>query len=259
MEQEHKNLKPLLIAAVAAVTVLAVLLVLFFSSRKTSADQAIVLPEPPAQDAQQELPQPETSSIAEVSRENVQSMLEKSVHRPLSYHQSLQVVTYAGQTERIQSVELWVRGELAKVQVTDAFETKTILASADTVYLWYDDDSEPVSMARGADVSIDDLAGIPTYEAILQAQTSEIEETAFVNLPELEADCIYVRLTDGSCRQDYWVSLDSGLLCKQNVLSGTELLYLAEQTALEVYPEGDVALEGVFCLPDGTEPFSTEA
>ncbi|MEI3079249.1 MAG: hypothetical protein V8T00_08160 [Oscillospiraceae bacterium] len=59
--------------------------------------------------------------------------------------------------------------------------------------------------------------------------------------------------------QDYWVSLGSGLLCKQTMTSGDDLVYLMEQTALEVFPENDESLEGVFCLPDGTEPFSTEA
>ena len=50
MEQEHKNIKPLLLAAIAAVTVIAVLLVFFFSGRKTKASQTIVLPDPPAQE-----------------------------------------------------------------------------------------------------------------------------------------------------------------------------------------------------------------
>lgn len=38
-----------------------------------------------------------------------------------------------------------------------------------------------------------------------------------------------------------------------------ELVYLMEQTALEIFPDNDEALEGIFCLPDGTEAFSTEA
>ena len=46
MEQEHKNLKPLLLAATAAVTVIAILLVFFFSGRKSESTQTIILPDP---------------------------------------------------------------------------------------------------------------------------------------------------------------------------------------------------------------------
>ena len=42
MEQEHKNLKPLLLAATAAVTVIAILLVFFFSGRKSKASVSTV-------------------------------------------------------------------------------------------------------------------------------------------------------------------------------------------------------------------------
>ena len=73
MEQEHKNLKPLLLAAVAAVTVVAILLVFFFSGRKSASSQTIVLPEPPAPEQTESEQQPQTS-LASVSRENVQSI-----------------------------------------------------------------------------------------------------------------------------------------------------------------------------------------
>ena len=55
------------------------------------------------------------------------------------------------------------------------------------------------------------------------------------------------------------MSLDSGLLCKQTQTIGDEVVYLMEQTGLEIFPDNDEALDGVFCLPDGTEAFSTEA
>ncbi|MFQ8767773.1 MAG: hypothetical protein ACLR8U_15625 [Oscillospiraceae bacterium] len=41
--------------------------------------------------------------------------------------------------------------------------------------------------------------------------------------------------------------------------SGDDLVYLMEQTALEMFPENDESLEGVFCLPDGTEPFASRS
>lgn len=253
MEPEHKNLKPLLLAAVAAVTVIAILLVFFFSGRKNAAAQPILLPDPPASETQPSQPA-EENTLAEVSKENVQSILEKSVARPSSYHQSMQIITTSGQTQRSQTAELWVKGELVKVQITDEYETKTILADATSLYLWYDEET-PVKLARGAGVSTDDLSGVPTYEDILRYSKSQITQAAFVSLSELPADCIYVSAQDGDTQQDYWVSLDSGLLCKQTRLLHDELIYSMEQTQLEIFPESDEALDGVFCLPDGTEAF----
>lgn len=258
MEQEHKNLKPLLLAAVAVVSVMAILLVFFFSGRKTSAAQTIVLPDPPAQEQVQPEAEPETS-LASVSKDNVQSILEKSVARPSSYHQSMQIVITSGEVQRTQTVEVWVQGALVKVQVTDEFETKTVLANQDTLFVWYDENQEPAQMVRGAAMRTDHLAGVPTYEQILDASKSQITQAAFVSLDELSSDCIYVSIDNGSCQQDYWVSLDSGLLCKQTQTIGDEVVYLMEQTGLEIFPDNDEALDGVFCLPDGTEAFSTEA
>ena len=257
MEQEHKNLKPLLLAATAAVTVIAILLVFFFSGRKSKSTQTIILPEPPAQEQTPDEEKPE-ASLAELTRENVQSVLKKSVSRPSSYHQSMQIVITSGGVQRTQTAELWVKGELVKAQITDELETKTVLADATTLYAWYDDE-EPVQMARGAGMRTDNLAGIPTYESIQDYSKSQIEQAAFVTLSEQAADCIYVSAQDGECQQDYWVSLDSGLLCKQTMTVSGELVYLMEQTALEIFPDNDEALEGIFCLPDGTEAFSTEA
>ena len=117
MEQEHKNLKPLLLAATAAVTVIAILLVFFFSGRKSKSTQTIILPDPPAQEQAPDEEQPE-ASVAELTRENVQSVLKKSVARPSSYHQSMQIVITSGDIQRTQTAELWVRGELVKAQIT---------------------------------------------------------------------------------------------------------------------------------------------
>ena len=131
--------------------------------------------------------------------------------------------------------------------------------SLNSDYAWYDGEQEPVKLVRGAGLSTDNLAGVPTYEAILSYAKSQLTQAAFVTLDEQASDCVYVSAQDGECQQDYWVSLDNGLLCKQTMTVSGELVYLMEQTALEIFPDNDEALEGVFCLPDGTEVFTTEA
>ncbi len=110
---------------------------------------------------------------------------------------------------------------------------------ATTLYAWYDGEQEPVKLARGAGLSTDNLAGVPTYEAILSYAKSQLTQAAFVTLDEQASDCVYVSAQDGECQQDYWVSLDSGLLCKQTMTVSGELVYLMEQTALEIFPDND--------------------
>lgn len=258
MEQEHKNWKPVLIAALAALAVVAVLLVLFFSARGAGSAQPIVLPE---QTVSEKTDTPQESkpgdTLAEISRENVQNVLKKSVSRPESYHQTMRIVITSGSISREQTAERWVQGELVKAQLTDAFETKCAIADATELYLWYDEE-EPVKLARGAGMSADTLAGVPGYERILEFSKSQITQTAFVSLSEQQTDCIYVSVQDGALQQEYWVSLESGLLCRQMMLEDGELVYLMEQISLEVFPEHDVAMEGVFSLPDGTEPFAQQ-
>ena len=102
---------------------------------------------------------------------------------------------------------------------------------------------------------LDDLAGVPSYEDILTFSRSQLLDASFVTLPDI-ADCIYVSVQKEDTQLDYWVSLESGLLCKQISYQGGELVYDMEQTALEIYPDSDEALDGVFTLPDGAEPFS---
>ena len=257
MEQEHKNLKPLLLAAVADENAGAWVEVYqdgvgWLPLALTPGLESLA----PEQTESEQQPQ---TSLASVSRENVQSILQKSVSRPSSYHQSMQIVITSGDVQRTQTAELWVKGELVKAQITDELETKTVLADATTLYAWYDGEQEPVKLARGAGLSTDNLAGVPTYEAILSYAKSQLTQAAFVTLDEQASDCVYVSAQDGECQQDYWVSLDNGLLCKQTMTVSGELVYLMEQTALEIFPDNDEALEGIFCLPDGTEAFSTEA
>ena len=62
-----------------------------------------------------------------------------------------------------------------------------------------------MKLARGAGLSTDNLAGVPTYEAILSYAKSQLTQAAFVTLDEQASDCVYVSAQDGECQQDYWV------------------------------------------------------
>ena len=56
--------------------------------------------------------------------------------------------------------------------------------------------------------------------------------------------------------QYFWVDLDSGLLYRYMALADGQPFYTVQQTQLELLMEADQALDGIFRLPDGTQPFS---
>ncbi len=99
---------------------------------------------------------------------------------------------------------------------------------------------------------------MPTYESLLNAQKSELDDVEFLSLDADDGglQCVFIQCTQGGVQRCYWVSLDSGLLYRYTALSGGEPFYTVQQTQLEQLMEGDEALHGVFRLPDGTDPFA---
>ena len=106
-------------------------------------------------------------------------------------------------------------------------------------------------------VSADDLIGVPTYEDILSTPKEQIEEANFVVLTEPNnTSCVFICTALADASEYYWVSLSSGLLCKQTSLYQSAPLRTVKQTALEVYAEPQSVPEAPFTLPDGSMPFS---
>ena len=114
-----------------------------------------------------------------------------------------------------------------------------------------------MTLALSADVTQDDLAGIPTYEQLLELPRSAIRDASFVTLEEDgNQECVFVDSASGSQRQYDWISLGSGLLYKHTTLADGVQVYAAHQTSLETLMDGDESLSGVFLLPDKTDPFA---
>jgi len=258
-----KNLKSYRTPAIVAASVLAVIVILvviyLFASQK-NRHESIELPG----SAQQEQTQQTASSssqqqdFAEVTADNVQSILKSSLSRPSSYHQVFTIESTADAASRSSIAELWVSGDLFRADITEGSTVKTVLTDGKTLYVWYNDEQPPVSLTLDETISRDDLVGIPTYEELLSIPRADIDEADFVTLQEdSDQECVFLSYRKNGLQRYAWVSLQSGLLCRQTTLKNDEQIYTLRQTQMEVLTDGDEALSNVFLLPDGTSPFSS--
>ena len=253
MDSENKKVNILIILG-AVCLVLALLGLLLFQHGRDQDAHTIVLPD--SSSSQPTDAENADSGFAEISRSNVQRIIQ-TLSRPSAYCQALEIKTYSGDFVRTQNVETWRSGTLLRAQYITNDEVKNILTDGQTLYIWYQGERTPVSVRLDGTVSPDDLIGIPTYETLLSLPMQRITEAAFAPLSADTADmCAYVSAQQDGLRHNYWISLESGLLCSQSVLDGDEIVYSVSQTDLEVFAEADEALEGIFRLPDGSEPFA---
>lgn len=254
MEEQHGQKKTLLIVALIALGVIALLIAVFLIANRKTEREAIVLPEAaPVQ--QPQVQEPETPALAEVQPENIQAIL-ASLSRPSAYYQVFTVAQFADGKSCSQTVYLWVSGALVHADIVSQEETRSILTDGKTLYLWYDDDSQPVQLRLDRETSMDDLLGIPTYETLLTLPADTITAAELQSVEDTENEgCVYVCAETDGVRQEYRVSLDSGLLIHQTMTQNGQTRYEMEQKTLERLADGDEVFSDIFTLPDGTEPF----
>lgn len=257
MDKKKNDQKTTMIVSLAAAAFVLLLVTVFVFVRQSSTHDPILLPEPTQQPDAEEIEEP-ADVFAQVSPENVQSIL-SMLTRPLSYHQTLRLTVASGTVAREQTVDVWRSGALSLVRSTDVYGTRSCLSDGQTLYVWYDDDSEHVEqLTLDGTIDLDDLTGIPSYESLLTLPKSRIQQADYVMLEDQGTQCVFIAYLENGVQHYYWVSLDSGLLCRQTMLREDQPIYTAEQTAYEAFMSTDEALSGVFVLPDGTQPFATE-
>ena len=249
--------KPILFVSLAALVIICAVIVLFLRGNRKSEHEAIILPETaaPVQTAEPE-PEKEAPALAEVREDNVQKIL-RSLSRPSSYHQELNIVRTVDGKEYGETVYLWVSGKLLHADLISNSGIKSVLTDGETLYLWYDDDSVVAQFELDGSVSMDDLIGIPTYERILELNEGCIEKAEFVTEEQMNnMNCVCVHAKENDTLKEYWVSLDSGLLCMEIETENEIPAYSVRQASLEILADGDEVLSDIFILPDGSEPFS---
>lgn len=257
MKENHQALRTAILVIAVVLAVTALLLALFFGSSSKQPEQSITLPDAPvSQTPEEPVEQPEQTQFAEITRDNVQSVI-KSLTSPSSYHQTLTILTYANGATRQQQADIWRSGDLIRANVSEESGVKSILSDGKTVYLWYEDDQTPLELSMRDDMTPEQLIGIPSTDALLQISPQQIESAEFVTLQEdASLSCIYVIFTQADCTQYFWIDVTSGLLCRQSIQQQGQNLYVVQQNRLDILMDGDEVLSDAFCLPDGTEPFA---
>ena len=255
MDPKRTNAAVLILSAV----LLVVLLITFVSvqSVKSAQQQGITLPG--VQSQQDAVLQPASGAeFAEITPQNVQQVIEKSLARPVFYYQLFTVTLQEGGRSGTQQIELWRQGELLEAVITQNSTARHLLTDGQTLYIWYNGNEAPAMLTPDETITADELLGLPTYESLLALPKANIRAAELITLPEQDdAPCLYVSCLQDGSTQDYWVRLDNGLLCKQVLYSGDDAVYTAEQRVFTLLSTSDESLDDLFMLPDGTKPFAT--
>ena len=88
------------------------------------------------------------------------------LHRPQYYHQSYTITRQMGGAASESTAELWVSDTRVCAVLTSAAGEKHLLTDGQTLYVWYASDEKVRQLPVAADVTMDELTGIPTYEQL---------------------------------------------------------------------------------------------
>lgn len=256
MENRNGKIRTLILIITAALFVVSAIALLAFLGSRDADWPKIALPPEGWQSGDSSLLPGD--GFVTVTTENAGQVVE-NLKRPDYYHHILAQTTTADSAAGRQTTDIWFFDGVWKIITTTDGQTRHVLTDGKSAYLWYRDESwrvESVVLPEG--ISPDDLAGILTYESIVDIPAEEIVAAEYVLLTEQSsAPCLYVETQygEGSANR-FWVDLATGLLCRADCfLDGTESYHL-EQTGLSILEQTDENLLRQMLLPDGTDPFS---
>ena len=220
----------LMLFALVTLAVIGVIAVLFIGNFRQSQRDSIVLPDA-AQSAQPAAQQPgEEPSLLEVSRSNVQSIV-RYLHRPQYYHQSYTITRQMGGAASESTAELWVSDTRVCAVLTSAAGEKHLLTDGQTLYVWYASDEKVRQLPVAADVTMDELTGIPTYELLDTLPPETITDGEFITDDRYDSGRqIFAAAEQDGVRRECWISLDYGLLTESILKREDETVYDALQT-----------------------------
>ncbi len=244
MDKKHRNLVAVLVALVMAVALFSAFSVNWF--HKTPS---VILPTL--------TPVPSTSPTAgatgnyqrvELTTDTVQRVI-ATLERPESYARTVTVET-VGESGEVGQTTAQVVADGGWTQVTatlpDGRVCHTVVGEGKR-YVWYDDQrswQEYPAQERTADLS----QRLPTYEDVLALNQSEIVGADYANSGELP--CVYVAVAEGELGyiEEYWVSVDTGLLVRAESRKGEDVFYRMSGYTVETPATPGLS----FALPDGT-------
>lgn len=251
------NLKMAVIVCAATLLVVGVVILAFVADSRLGERTGIVLPG--ADEGVQDVsPNTDVKRLyLTITPQNVTRAV-ATLTRPAAFHQSLVITFGAGAYQSEKTVEIWTLSNIHRVDITVGGTQKSYLTDGKSLYIWYGDASTRIRrLELDGTVSFDDLCGVPTYESLLAVKPQEITDASYVQLEELQQEpCVFARVqTAENSATHYWISMNSGLLCRATAELSDAVIYQLKQTAIEFPSAADAELSERLSLPDGSQPF----
>lgn len=246
-----------LFRAIILIIIAFLLVVAVFLFSKRNQTSSITLPDAsPEQSVPADSDGSQKPGFVQVTTDNVLAVVE-TLHRPSAYRQTY-TVTYtedAGHTT--QKISVLINGKFLRVDTVINGGTNTVLSDGTDVWQWHTEDMRPVKIPLSAQITPDDLIGIPTYESLLSLSNSDLSRAEYVTLQQ-NIDCIYVASQKDNTEIEYWIDISSGLLYLAQMTVGEQIVYTVCQGSLEILTPEDETFHQNYVLPNGSIPFSAE-
>lgn len=262
MPPQKKSRKAAWAVSAALAAVVLLLLLFFLTQKPTDKIEGIILPNPQEAPQQGTVSDPLTedqsfdNQFLEVTDKNVLSALQ-SLTRPAAYQQIYKVTVGTEKSQYVCQVMLWVKGNLLHAEISDGTSIRSVISDGTLAYIWYDQDASAISVTLDQDLCLEDVLGLPDFDAHLSLTPDEVVDSEYLILEEINIPCIYVcaqQNTQYSSR--YWINLNNGLLFQSDVLENSNRVYEIRQQFYETLALEDEIFDDRFLLPDGSDPFS---
>ncbi len=132
----------------------------------------------------------------------------------------------------VYDIDAYVLDGFTDLVITKNNVKKYIIVSEDSLYIWYEGDSNyyegEVVSDKNIDVLSDEYQMLPTYEDVLETDPAEIVDAGYV---EYDGEyCIYCRTgpSELGYLSDYYISVEQGLLIGMKIYDGQTLIYEME-------------------------------
>ena len=181
---------------------------------------------------------------AQLRPDTVQYML-NTIQKPESYSMEYTVESFWDGGSGVFDVKVYVRNGVFRVSQDAGTYRRECIFTPEEYYIWY-------HARRDAGVSSDAMDSAVqmsgSYDALMELDSELIHQTAYEEFGE--AYCVFVSAETGEYgyRSEYYISLDTGLLLKQEIYDGERIIYRMTAESAELSAPNDE----YFVLPDGS-------
>lgn len=230
-------------AAVAILVALVVILLLTNSLRRSSH---IVLPESASSaSADSDKTQENNRNLVDINPQTVKTAI-ATLKRPSRYIRTLTVKNFWSGGDNSVTTTVCVCDNFTRADAESGGRIRHMITDGATTYIWYNQ-SKSYYVGTAGQISADQEQNLLTYEDVLKLNSRQILSANYQTFSE--ENCIYVETAkdaDGYV-QEYWVSVNTGLLVGAEKLKDGKTIYKMTAKTLS----GAVPTTAEFTLPDG--------